>query len=77
MSEGSARESAAAPTMSGVDGVVRAAEAARDANEGLRSAVAAAHAENVSISQLAAAAQVTRQTIYRWLAEAAAPPSRR
>lgn len=57
--------------MSELDDVARLAGEHARAGERLRAAVAAAHAAGASVSDLARAGRVTRQTVYRWVAAAA------
>lgn len=54
--------------MANLADVARLARESRDADQALRAAVAAAHGAGASVTDLATAADVTRQTIYRWVA---------
>lgn len=56
--------------MSNVAKIIGAAEAEKRAAEQLRAAVAEARDQGTPITDIAAAAGVTRQTIHRWLSEA-------
>lgn len=56
--------------MSDVAKIIGAAEAEKRAAEQLRAAVVEARDQGTSITDIAAAARVSRQTIHRWLSEA-------
>ena len=54
-----------------LEAISRAAESAVSATAALRSAASDAHSAGEAVSDIAKAAGVTRQTIYRWISESA------
>lgn len=61
--------------MSELDAVVAAAEDLAAATARVKSAVAAARAAGIEVTAIASAADVTRQTVYRWAAESTSTPA--